>query len=47
MGMFGAYLLYLVGKATSVKNQWAFVTSGFVVISIALILGFNLVKIKT
>ncbi len=47
MGMFGAYLLYLVGKATSIKNQWAFVTSGLVVISIALVLGFNLVKIKT
>lgn len=47
MGMFGAYLLYLVGKATSVKNQWAFVTSGLVVIAISLVLGFNLVKIKT
>jgi hypothetical protein len=47
MGMFGAYLLYLVGKATSVKNQWTFVTSGIVVITIALVLGFNLVKIKT
>jgi hypothetical protein len=46
MGMFGAYLLYNSGKAASAKSQWAFMTGGFTVLTIALIVGFSIVKIK-
>lgn len=46
MGMFGAYLLYNSGKTTSSKSQWAFLSGGFTVLTIALIVGFNIVKIK-
>jgi hypothetical protein len=46
MGMFGAYLLYSSGKAATSKSQWAFLTGGFTVLTIALIVGFNIVKIK-
>lgn len=46
MGMFGAYLLYNSGKAASPKSQWAFMTGGFTVLTIALIVGFSIVKIK-
>jgi hypothetical protein len=46
MGMFGAYLLYNSGKAVSSKSQWAFLIGGFAVLTIALIVGFSIVKIK-
>jgi len=46
MGMSGVYLLYNSGKAASSKSQWAFLTGGFTVITIALIVGFSIVKIK-
>jgi hypothetical protein len=47
MGMVGIYLLYQAGKATSMRNQWVFVASGFVTVTIALVLGYNLVQLKT
>jgi hypothetical protein len=46
MGMFGAYLLYNSGKAATSKSQWAFMTGGFTLLTIALIVGFHIVKIK-
>jgi hypothetical protein len=46
MGMFGAYLLYNSGKTASSKNQWGFLTGGFTVLIIALIVGFHIVGIK-
>lgn len=46
MGMFGAYLLYNSGKADSTKRQWGFLTGGFTVLTIALVIGFNIVRIK-
>ena len=46
MGMFGAYLLYNSGKAASTKSQWAFMIGGFTVLTVALIVGFSIVKIK-
>jgi hypothetical protein len=46
MGMFGAYLLYNSGKAVSSKSQWSFLIGGFSVLTIALIVGFSIVKIK-
>ena len=46
MGMFGAYLLYNSGKTSSSKNQWGFLTGGFTVLIIALIVGFHIVGIK-
>ncbi len=46
MGMFGAYLLYNSGKTAALKNQWGFMTGGFTVIIIALIVGFHIVGIK-
>jgi hypothetical protein len=47
MGMVGIYLLSQVGKAASMRNQWVFVTSGFVTVAIALVLGYNLVQLKS
>jgi hypothetical protein len=47
MGMVGIYLLYQAGKAPSMRNQWVFVTSGFVTVAIALVLGYNLVQLKS
>ena len=46
MGMFGAFLLYNSGKAATTKSQWAFLTGGFTVLTIALIVGFSIVKLK-
>ena len=46
MGMFGAYLLYNSGKAATSKSQWAFLTGGFTLLTIALVVGFHIVKIK-
>jgi hypothetical protein len=46
MGMVGMYLLYQAGNATSMKNQWVLVTSGSVTVTIALVLGLNLVQLK-
>jgi hypothetical protein len=39
-------LLYNSGKAVSSKSQWGFLSGGFTVLTIALIVGFNIVKIK-
>lgn len=47
MGMVGIYLLYQSGKAASIRNQWVFVTSGFVTVAIALVVGYNLVHLKS
>lgn len=47
MGMFGAYLLYNSGKAATPKSQWAYLGSGFIVLTIALMVAFFIVKIKT
>ncbi|MGI8719290.1 MAG: hypothetical protein ACR2KF_02085, partial [Nitrososphaeraceae archaeon] len=47
IGMFGAYLLYNSGKAATPKNQWAYLGSGFIVLTIALMVAFFIVKIKT
>jgi hypothetical protein len=46
MGMFGAYLLYNSGKTTTSKSQWGLLCGGFTVLTIALIVGFSIVKIK-
>jgi len=46
MGMFGAYLLYNSGKTTTSKSQWGLLSGGFTVLTIALIVGFSIVKIK-
>ena len=46
MGMFGAYLLYNSGKTTTSKSQWGLLAGGFTVLTIALIVGFSIVKIK-
>ena len=46
MGMFGAYLLYNSGKTTTLKSQWGLLAGGFTVLTIALIVGFSIVKIK-
>jgi hypothetical protein len=45
--MVGIYLLYQSGKAASIRNQWVFVTSGFVTVAIALVVGYNLVHLKS
>jgi hypothetical protein len=47
MGMVGIYLLYQAGMAPSMRNQWVYVTSGFVTVAIALVLGYNLVQLKS
>ena len=47
MGMFGAYLLYNSGKAATPKSQWTYLGSGFIVLTIALMVAFFIVKIKT
>jgi hypothetical protein len=46
MGMVGMYLLYQAANAACMKNQWVFVTSGSVTVTIALILGLYLVQLK-
>ncbi|HEX9318276.1 MAG TPA: hypothetical protein VF884_05005 [Nitrososphaeraceae archaeon] len=47
MGMVGAYLLFQTGKATSVRNQWVFLTIGFTILTVSLMVGFYLVHLKT
>jgi hypothetical protein len=47
MGLIGAYLLYESGKAQSAKKQWVFLIAGFATIFIALVLGLNLVRLKS
>jgi len=46
MGMFGAYLLYNSGKTSTPKSQWGLLSGGFTALTIALIVGFSIVKIK-
>jgi len=47
MGMFGVYLLYNSGKAATPKSQWTYLGSGFIVLTIALMVAFFILKIKT
>lgn len=47
MGLVGAYMLYQTGKTTSVRNQWVFLTIGFTIITVSLMVGFYLVHLKS
>jgi hypothetical protein len=44
--MGGALILYKAGKAMTSKTQAVFLTSGFALIGISLMLGFTLVNLK-
>lgn len=47
LGTSGVYLLYKAGiSQASIKNQGALMAAGFVIIGIALVLGFRIVDIK-
>ncbi len=46
IGMGGALILYKAGKAMTSKTQAVFLTSGFALIGISLMLGFTLVNLK-
>jgi hypothetical protein len=47
LGTSGVYLLYRAGTSqASIKNQSALMAAGFVVIGIALVVGFRIVEIK-
>jgi hypothetical protein len=47
MGLFGVYLIYIAGKAETKKKQWSILLAGFAAIFIALVLGLNLVRLKS
>ena len=46
VGTIGTFLLYQSGKVLTLKAQYGFITGGFCVIVLSLVLGFMIINIK-
>ncbi|MFZ0742711.1 MAG: hypothetical protein WAM54_14045 [Nitrososphaeraceae archaeon] len=46
IGLGGAIMIYRAGQGGTAKTQGAFLASGFALVAISLMLGFNLVNLK-